>query len=348
MKNKKIYLLVLLLQWLLLGACSESISKQEKEKLVEDGRNGITNSRYSSNHSRKQRATDIAKKQLIDNINKKEYAKAFLQVAANNNDFEARNYLRKLNNKKVRLNTILLELVVDEWKTTEGPFVSKLCNIWRDFLTFLLTGSINVSWWEILLLVLFPLFVFILFFVWFSQFQWMEYSVMYNKGNKKLIWVPIVFIIYGLYACIVGDLSMDTYWNLGRFTSVDGFSSFFASIAIFTTWVLTCISLYTVYIIVFYSPNRHAMIIRLLNLFFLSILAFSVGVIGSIIIAIVIVYKIATKTLLFEELSSDNNFCKRKVECSHKTISGGCDLNNGWGCAVEEGSSICPYDIRIN
>lgn len=35
-----------------------------------------------------------------------------------------------------------------------------------------------------------------------------------------------------------------------------------------------------------------------------------------------------------------------KVNCPHKTFSGGCYLNNGWSCAVEEGASSCPYGLR--
>lgn len=41
---------------------------------------------------------------------------------------------------------------------------------------------------------------------------------------------------------------------------------------------------------------------------------------------------------------------RRYVECNHKTISGGCDLNNGWSCHVQENRESCPYgkshDVR--
>lgn len=44
--------------------------------------------------------------------------------------------------------------------------------------------------------------------------------------------------------------------------------------------------------------------------------------------------------------SSTSSTDTKKVDCSHNTISGGCDLNNGWSCHVEKGDDRCPYGVR--
>lgn len=34
---------------------------------------------------------------------------------------------------------------------------------------------------------------------------------------------------------------------------------------------------------------------------------------------------------------------RKYVECNHRTISGGCDINDGWSCRVQEQGGACPY-----
>lgn len=43
--------------------------------------------------------------------------------------------------------------------------------------------------------------------------------------------------------------------------------------------------------------------------------------------------------------SDSDSVSEIKVDCPHKTISGGCKLNNGWSCHIESGSNDCPYGL---
>ncbi len=335
---KNHYYLYILFILIGLTSCSGSSDKEKIDK-------NTARERYSQ--ALKYLTGDGVRKDTV-------YAKQLLYLASEGGEIKARKILRKLNHETpLSLSATIVEEAKYEWASREGPLIGKICVLSGEGIAVAFMGSLvellqgRFSWLYIVGLLLAPIIITIYLII-FSYYGKVETG--YNKWIRlRISAIPTFFIIYGIYGLVVGGISQDAYWTLGRLVFTTGHTGFWAKLTLFLNWALLASIVYGIVTIIIGSTTISS-IFRILGFVFMCLFSLFAGTAGSIIIAIILAIMIS-KGIIFTPsgisgvpvLANSNE--SKKVDCREKTISGGCNLNNGFSCHKEKGSS-CPYGVK--
>ena len=170
---------------------------------------------------------------------------------------------------------------------------------------------------------------------------------------RRVVWSAMFLVFYGSvisFSLYHWDLTA----NLGRFTlqsETEGFDNMFIVLC-------TYLSIFAIITLVGEAARKKDLKFLLISVgtttigFLVGMLLTTLIMVAAGIAAVWFAIKVLGSDAIFSSsnktsVASDNSYSKKKkIDCPRKTISGGCDLNNGWSCAVEEGSSKCPYGVR--
>lgn len=314
--------------------------------------------RYGVEHQSGRATYDLACEYLEGKIVKKntELAHELLNKAVVLGNTSARNKLRELDGTQPGFMTRIGESFMDEYHSSRGSYLGRIYSTWFEGSKGLLIGSImpifldvGYPWWAGILLLLGLLAIVVLFFVLASLGSSIE--EFNSKGRLSLAWIPWAFALYGATMGITGRSCNEVYYNIGRLTAVEGTFGNWTTFSTFQTWVMLFIIIYGVVVVCTSSRSPVSLVKRLLFLSIMSVYGFFIGISLSIVIAIIIALAIFNGSVASSFASGDRGGgsvsptgpAETKVDCQYKTISGGCSLNNGWSCHVENGSDTCPY-----
>ena len=239
-----------------------------------------------------------------------------------------------------------------------GSFLGRIYSTWFEGSKGLLIGSImpifldvGYPWWAGILLLLGLLVFVVLFFVFASWGTTIEDNN--SKGRLRLTWIPWAFALYGAILGITGRACNEIYYNIGRLTATEGTFGGWTIVSTLQTWLMLFIILYGIIVVCTSSRSPVSLVKRLLFLSVMSVYGFFVGVSLSLVFAIILALLLFKGTVGTSFVSGSsggsapsNGPTETKVNCPYKTISGGCNLNNGWSCHVENGADECPYGVR--
>lgn len=287
------------------------------------------------------------------------YARELLEKATALGNTNARNKLRELDGTQPGFLKRLGESFVDEFNSSSGSFLGRVYSTWFEGSKGLLIGGfmpifldVGYPWWQGILLLLGCLGFVILFFVLASWGASVEKSN--SKGRLRLTWIPWAFALYGAILGVTGRACSEIYYNVGRLTAAEGTFGNWTMVSTVQTWLMLFIILYGVIVVCTSSRSPLSLVKRLLFLSVMSVYGFFVGVSLALVFAIVLalsLFKGSVGSFFVSENDgssggTSNGPAETKVDCRYKTISGGCSLNNGWSCHVEQGADGCPYGGR--
>lgn len=254
----------------------------------------------------------------------------------------------KMENKSPSLWTFVKSYYDLSYSRLTGSSLGKFCGATLQTSKELIFSPMsNIKWWQYLLIYA-GMFV-IAIIIGVANYR-IESSV---ASGKSTGWILPLFAGYGFYNVVMMDFDPVVKLNIGHLFAVDGTFGDATLFATLPTWIMLIALLYAVYIIISSTISGAGMFWRFLMLAISVIYGVFFGAAISILAAVVFVLGII-KGGLFS--GGFNNSAptpatnpvsqKIKVDCPHKTLSGGCNLNNGWSCHVEKGSSSCPYGVR--
>lgn len=175
--------------------------------------------------------------------------------------------------------------------------------------------------------------------------------------GRSTLWLMPLATAYGAYNTILMDFGQAVRLNIGHLFAVKGTFGDASLFATIPSWIMLIAILYSVYIIVSSTMTGFGMVKRFVLLALSLVFGVFFGAMISILAAIVLVVGMI-KGGLFSPASRPANDASGyqaassclpfppKVECPYKMYSGGCNLNNGWSCHVEDGASTCPYGVK--
>lgn len=288
-----------------------------------------------------------------------ERARELLEKATALGNVSARNKLRKLDGTQPGFFYRLSESFVDEFNSSSGSFLGRIYSTWFEGSKGLLMGGlmpifldVGYPWWQGILLLLGCLGFAVLFFVLASWGSSIEEAN--SKGRLRLTWIPWAFSLYGAILGVTGRACNEIYYNIGRLTAAEGTFGNWTLVSTVQTWLMLFIILYGIVVVCTSSRSPASLVKRLLFLSVLSVYGFFVGISLSLVFAIILALSLFNGTVASFFTSgggasgsaASNGPAETKVDCRYKTISGGCSLNNGWSCHVENGADECPYGVR--
>lgn len=204
-------------------------------------------------------------------------------------------------------------------------------------------------WWKVLLTYLGFLGVYIAL-----MYYWPSFDRKLGQGNLSLAWIPWLFTLYGVYSAATSGSCREIWLNIGRLTPVEGTFGNLTLLSVIPTWIVLLSALYALGVALFSSRSVGLGIVRFLSVAALSVYGFVAGV--SALVLVVVLFVIAmlkghTANSFVNSTSSSGNSGsgsgRSYIDCPHKTISGGCSLNNGYSCRAQSNGGDCPYGVKI-
>ena len=278
-----------------------------------------------------------------------EQGKKLIEESASKGFKPARITLRMIKGKKENLFYHIIDEFWHTWYSTEGYFIGRLSassiSAVMFFIPYGLESLISSykTWWKGLLITV--LFLSLIIGYIYLLFQHRKIEWAYSRSERTLVWVPLVFLAYGCILTFLSDFGYKLFRNVGRIFQTEETSSFVGTIAVFMTWILLCVTIYSIIVILKDKTIVKNKIIRLLMLALYCWLNFIAGIFLSIIIAVIVLISIVKGWYMDPNNKSlipggnDSN-----GSCRHKSISGWCQRKDREYCKVEEGGS-CPFGM---